>query len=317
MYQDLKQHFWGSGMKKDVARYVGKCLTCQQVKIEHQRASGLLQPLDILVWKWDDISMDFICDLPKTVKRHDAIWVVIDRFTKSAHFLPIRMDYSVSKLSELFQQEIVRLHGVPSSIVSDRDPRWQASICMAPFEMLYGRKCRAPVCWNETGEKLTEGPELVRVTNEKVAIAMNRLKEAQLRQKVYADKHRRPLEFVVGDKVFLKVSPWKGIRHFGLKGKLIPRYIGPFEILDRLWGYHYHPLHVVQYPFSEIRPDLSYVEEPDAIIEREERVTRKSSTPFVKVQWKNHSASEVTWELKETMQAEHPHLFANWCVSIP
>ncbi|XP_071718933.1 uncharacterized protein [Rutidosis leptorrhynchoides] len=124
MYQDLKQHFWWSGMKKDVARYFGKCLTCQQVKIKHQRASGLLQPLDIPVWKWDDISMDFVCGLPKTVKRHDAIWVVIDRLTKSAHFLPIRMDYSVSKLSELFQQEIVRLHGVPSSIVSDRDPRF-------------------------------------------------------------------------------------------------------------------------------------------------------------------------------------------------
>ncbi|XP_071700181.1 uncharacterized protein [Rutidosis leptorrhynchoides] len=408
MYQDLKQHFWWSGMKKDVARYVGKCLTCQQVKIEHQRASGLLQPLDIPVWKWDDISMDFVCGLPKTVKRHDATWVVIDRLTKSAHFLPIRMDYSVSKLSEIFQQEIVRLHGVPSSIVSDRDPRftsrfwkglhkawgtrlklstafhpqtdgqsertiqiledmlracaldwkgnwdeylclvefaynnsWQASICMAPFEMLYGRKCRAPVCWNETGEKLIEGPELVRVTNEKVAIATNRLKEAQLRQKVYADKHRRSLEFVVGDNVFLKVSPWKGIRRFGLKGKLSPRYIGPFEILDQvgevsyrlalppqlshvhnvfhvsqLRGYNYHPLHVVQYPFSEIRADLSYVEEPEAIIEREERVTRKSSTPFVKVQWKNHPASEATWELEETMRAEHPHLFANWCVSI-
>ncbi|XP_071698904.1 uncharacterized protein [Rutidosis leptorrhynchoides] len=210
---------------------------------------------------------------------------------------------------------------------------------MAPFEMLYGRKCRAPVCWNETSEKLIEGPELVRVTNEKVAIATNRLKEAQSIQKVYADKHRHPLEFVVGDKVFLKVSPWKGIRRFGLKGKLSPRYIGPFEILDRvgevsyrlalppqlshvhnvfhvsqLRGYNYHPLHVVQYPFSEIRADLSYVEEPEAIIE--ERVTRKSSTPFVKVQWKNHSASKATWELEETMRAEHPHLFANWCVSI-
>ncbi|XP_071688789.1 uncharacterized protein [Rutidosis leptorrhynchoides] len=369
MFQDLKQHFWWSGMKKDVARYVGKCLTHQQVKIEHQHASGLLQPLDIPVWKWDDISMDFVCGLPKTVKRHNVIWVVTDRLTKSAHFLPIRMDYSVSKLSELFQQEIVRLHGVPSSTVSDRDPRftsrfwkglhkawgtrlklstafhpqtdgqskrtiqisedmlrayaldwkgnwdeylclvefaynnsWQASICMAPFEMLYGRKCRAPVCWNETGEKLIEGPELVRVTNEKVAIATNRLKEAQLRQKVYADKHRRPLEFVVGDKVFLKVSPWKGIRRFGLKGKLSPRYIGPFEILDRVGEVSYR---------LALPPQLSHVHNPEAIIEREERVTRKSSTLFVKVQWKNHSTSEATWELEETMWAEHPHLFAN------
>ncbi|XP_071741250.1 uncharacterized protein [Rutidosis leptorrhynchoides] len=178
---------------------------------------------------------------------------------------------------------------------------------MAPFEMLYGRKCRAPVFWNEAGEKLIEGPELVRVTNEKVAIATNRLKEAQSRQKVYADKHRRSLEFVVGDKVFLKVSPWKGIRCFGLKGKLSPRYIGPFEILDRVGEVSYR---------LALPPQLSHVHNPEAIIECEERVTRKSSTPYVKVQWKNHSASEATWEFEETMRAEHPHLFADWCVSI-
>nr|GFC44637.1 transposon Ty3-I Gag-Pol polyprotein [Tanacetum cinerariifolium] len=90
------------------------------VKIEHQRASGLLQPLDIPVWKWDEISMDFVTGLPQTQRRHDAIWVVVDRLTKSVHFLPIRKDYSVGRLAEIFQQEIVRLH----AIVSDRDPRF-------------------------------------------------------------------------------------------------------------------------------------------------------------------------------------------------
>ncbi|GJT86534.1 retrotransposon protein, putative, ty3-gypsy subclass [Tanacetum coccineum] len=123
MYHDLKQHFWWSGMKRDVATFVSKCLTCQQVKIEHQRASGLLQPLEIPVWKWDEISMDFVTGLPRTQRKHDAIWVVVDRLTKSAHFLPIRKDYPVSKIAEMFQQEIVRLHGTPSAIVSDRDPR--------------------------------------------------------------------------------------------------------------------------------------------------------------------------------------------------
>nr|GFB50728.1 retrotransposon protein, putative, Ty3-gypsy subclass [Tanacetum cinerariifolium] len=122
MYHDLKQHFWWSGMKRDVATFVSRCLICQQVKIEHQRASGLLQPLDIPVWKWDKISMDFVTGLPRTQRRHNAIWVVVDRLTKSAHFLPIRKDYSVSKLAETFQQEIVRLHGTSSTIVSDRDP---------------------------------------------------------------------------------------------------------------------------------------------------------------------------------------------------
>nr|GFC82047.1 putative reverse transcriptase domain-containing protein [Tanacetum cinerariifolium] len=109
MYHDLKQHFWWSGMKRDVATFVSRCLIYQQVKIEHQRASGLLQPIDIPVWKWDEISMDFVTELPRTQRRHDAIWVVMDRLTKSAHFLPIRKDYSVSKLAETFQQEIVRL----------------------------------------------------------------------------------------------------------------------------------------------------------------------------------------------------------------
>nr|GFC62298.1 putative reverse transcriptase domain-containing protein [Tanacetum cinerariifolium] len=103
MYHDLKQYFWWSGMKRDVAKFVARCLIYQQVKIEHQRASGLL---------------------PQTQRRHDAIWVVVDRLTKSAHFLPIRKDYSVSRLAEIFQQEIVRLHGTPSAIVSDRDPHF-------------------------------------------------------------------------------------------------------------------------------------------------------------------------------------------------
>nr|GEZ23009.1 retrotransposon protein, putative, Ty3-gypsy subclass [Tanacetum cinerariifolium] len=103
MYHDLKQHFWWSGMKRDVATFVSRCLICQQVKIKHQRASGLFQPLDIPVWKWDEISMDFVIGLPRTQRRHDAIRVVVDRLTKSAHFLPIRKDYSVSKLAETFQ----------------------------------------------------------------------------------------------------------------------------------------------------------------------------------------------------------------------
>nr|GFD03818.1 retrotransposon protein, putative, Ty3-gypsy subclass [Tanacetum cinerariifolium] len=180
-----------------VAMYVSKCLICQQVKIEHQRASGLLQQLDISVWKWDEISMDFVTGLPRTQRRHVSIWVVVDRLTKSAHFLPIRKDYSVSRLVETFQQEIVRLHGTPSAIVSDRDPRfaWHASIKCAPFEMLYGRKCRAPICWDQVGERVIEGPEMIEVTNAKVAVAKEKLKEDRTHQKSYADKHRRSLEF--------------------------------------------------------------------------------------------------------------------------
>ncbi|GJU80994.1 putative nucleotidyltransferase, ribonuclease H [Tanacetum coccineum] len=381
MYHDLKQHFWWSGMKRDVATFVSKCLTCQQVKIEHQRASGLLQPLEIPVWKWDEISMDFVTGLPRTQRKHDAIWVVVDRLTKSAHFLPIRKDYPVSKLAEMFQQEIVRLHGTPSAIVSDRDPRftsrfwkglqkawgtrlkfstafhpetdgqsertiqtledmlrscalewagnwddyiclvefaynnsWHASIKCAPFEMLYGRKCRAPICWDQ------------------VAVAREKLKEAQTRQKSYADRHRRALEFQPGEHVFLKVSPTRRVRRFGIKGKLSPRFIGPFEILDRvgevsyrlalppqlshvhnvfhvslLRGYKYHPLHVVSYPFDQIREDLSYTEEPESILDRQDRVMRNKTIPFVKILWRNHPEREATWETEESIRTSYPH----------
>nr|GFA63835.1 putative nucleotidyltransferase, ribonuclease H [Tanacetum cinerariifolium] len=297
MYHDLKLYFWWSGMKRDVATFVSKCLICQQVKIEHQRASGL----------------------PQTQRRHDAIWVVVDRLTKSAHFLPIRKDYSVSRLAEIFQQEIVRLHGTPSAIVSHRDPRfascfwkglhkawgtrlkfstafhpqtdgqkfaynnsWHASIKCAPFEMLYGRKCRASICWDQVGECVIEGPEMIEVTNAKVAVAKEKLKEARTRQKSYADKHRRSLEFHLGDHVFLKVSPARGVRRFGIKGKLSPRFIGPFEILDR-------------------------VEEPEAILDRQDRVMRKKTIPFVKILWRNHPEREATWETEESIRTSYPH----------
>nr|GEY90365.1 putative reverse transcriptase domain-containing protein [Tanacetum cinerariifolium] len=164
------------------------------------------------------------------------------------------------------------------------------------------------------GERVIEGPEMIEVTNAKVAVAKEKLKEARTRQKSYADKHRRSLEFQPGDHVFLKVSPARGVRRFGIKGKLSPRFIGPFKILDRvgevsyrlalppqlahvhdvfhvslLRGYKYHPLHVISYPLDQIRTDLSYVEEPEAILDRQDRVMRRKTIPyhFIKDQVEN------------------------------
>nr|GFC67343.1 putative nucleotidyltransferase, ribonuclease H [Tanacetum cinerariifolium] len=117
---------------------------------------------------------------------------------------------------------------------SDRRSDWHASIKCAPFEMLYGRKCRAPICWDRVGERVIEGPEMIEVTNAKVAVAKEKLKEAPTRQKSYDDKHRRSLEFQPGDHVLLKVSPARRVRRFGIKGKLSPRFIGPFKILYRV-----------------------------------------------------------------------------------
>nr|GEV18469.1 retrotransposable element Tf2 [Tanacetum cinerariifolium] len=257
MYHDLKQHFWFSGMKRDVATFVSRCLICQQVKIEYQWASDLLQPLDIPVWKWNKISMDFVTGLPQTQRRHDAIWVVVNRLTKSAHFLPIRKDYSISKLAETFQQEIVRLQGTPSTIVSDRDPRFTSRFWKG-LQKAWGTRlkfstafhhqidgqtertiqtlkdmlrscalewtgnwddyiCLVEFAYNNSWhvrERVIEGPKMIEVTNEKVAVAKEKLKEARTRQKSYADKHRRSIEFQPGDRVFLKVSPARGVRRF-------------------------------------------------------------------------------------------------------
>ncbi|GJQ97665.1 putative reverse transcriptase domain-containing protein [Tanacetum coccineum] len=230
------------------------------VKVEHQRPSGLLQQPKIPEWKWDKITKDFITKLPKTESGHDTIWVIVDRLTKSAHFLAMQEDYSTERLARLYIDEIVTRHGVPVLIILDRDGRftsrfWQtlqkalgtrldmkfsynnsyhSSIRCAPFEALYGRKCRSPVLWPEIRESSLIGPELVHETTDKVVLIKEKLKAARDRQKSYADNRRKPLEFKVGDQVLLKVSPWKGVMRFRKKGKLAPRYVGPFEILERI-----------------------------------------------------------------------------------
>ncbi|KAL0282093.1 UNVERIFIED_CONTAM: Transposon Ty3-I Gag-Pol polyprotein [Sesamum angustifolium] len=124
MYRDLRPYYWWPRMKKDVEEFVARCLTCQQVKAEHQAPAGKLHPLSIPKWKWEKITMDFIVGLPRTFRKHDAIWVVVNRLTKSAHISPIRQNDSLDKLAELYVSEIVRLHGIHTSIVSDRDHRF-------------------------------------------------------------------------------------------------------------------------------------------------------------------------------------------------
>ncbi|KAA0058399.1 pol protein [Cucumis melo var. makuwa] len=124
MYQDLKRVYWWRNMKREVAEFVSKCLVCQQVKAPRQKPAGLLQPLSIPEWKWENVSMDFITGLPRTLRGFTVVWVVVDRLTKSAHFVPGKSTYTASKWAQLYMSEIVRLHGVPVSIVSDRDARF-------------------------------------------------------------------------------------------------------------------------------------------------------------------------------------------------
>ena len=124
MYQDLRRQYYWSRMKRHVGDFVRRCLICQQVKAEHQKPAGLFQPLEVVEWKWEHVTMDFVTHLPWTQQRHDAIWVIVDRLTKSAHFLVMRMTFALERFYRLYIQEIVRLHGVPVSIVWDREPRF-------------------------------------------------------------------------------------------------------------------------------------------------------------------------------------------------
>jgi len=399
MYQDLKQHFWWTRMKREIAKYVSECDTCQRVKASHLKAAGTLQPLAVPSWKWEDISMDFIVGLPPTLQRYDSIWVIVDRLTKTAHFLPVKTDYHVKKYAEIYIERIVSWHGVPKTIVSDRDPKflarfweqlheslgtklirssayhpqidgqtervnqvvedmlracvihfdkswdkclplaefsynnsYQASLKMAPFKALYGRRCRTPLSWSQTGERMIYGPDLVAEAEEKVKVIQANLKAAQSRQKSYFDKRRKPLQFCVGDQVYLRVSPTKGVQRFGVKGKLAPRYVGPYEITevcgpvayriklpDKLAAVHdvFHvsqlkrcvrvpELEIVDQTEAWLEPDLSLVEYPEKILDRKERGTRRKVIKMYKIQWSHHTEEEATWETEEYLNRKFP-----------
>nr|GEY72323.1 putative reverse transcriptase domain-containing protein [Tanacetum cinerariifolium] len=232
--------------------------------MEH-RSDGTLYYLD-LIWVPlrgdEEIAIDFVTKLPRTSSEHDIIWVIVDQLTKSAYFLPMREDYKMDRLAILYLNEIVARHCVPFLIISDRDSRftsrayvldfkgswdvhlllvefsynnsYHSSVRCAPFEALYGRKCCSPIMWLEVGEGQLIGPELVQETTEKISQIRDRLKAARDRQKSYADKRRKPLEFSVGDCVLLKVSHWKGVVRFGKKGKLAPRFVRPFDIIEKV-----------------------------------------------------------------------------------
>ncbi|GKD49626.1 putative reverse transcriptase domain-containing protein [Tanacetum coccineum] len=374
MYQDMKKLYWWPNMKADIATYVSKCLTCLKVKAEHQKPSGLLVQPEIPQWKWDNITMDFITKLPKTSSGYDTIWVIVDRLTKSAHFLPMRENDPMERLTRLYMKEVVTRHGIPVSIICDRDGRftsnfWRSfqkalgtrldmstayhpqtdgqsertiqtledmlracvidfgngwdrhlpliefsynnsyhtSIKAAPFEALYGRKCRSPVCWAEVRDVQLTGPEIIHETTEKIIQIKSRIQAARDRQKSYADVRRKALEFQVCDKVMLKVSPWKGVIRFGKRGKLNPMYIGPFKVLAKKCLSD-EPLAI---PLDNIHIDdkLHFVEEPIEIMDREVKRLKQSRIPIIKVRWNSRRGPEFTWEREDQFRQKYLHLF--------
>ena len=211
---------------------------------------------------------------------------------------------------------------------------FQSSIGMAPYEALYGRKCRTPLCWTELSEKKVIGSDLIQEIEENVKMIREILKVANDRRKSYADMKIRDIGYEIGEKVFLKVSSWKKVMRFGKKGKLSPRFIGPYEVIEKvgpvayrlalppelekihnvfhvsmLRRYRSDPSHVVSSETIELRPDLTYEEEPVEILAREIKELRNKKILLVKVLWRNHKTEEATWESEETMRQQYPQLF--------
>ncbi|GJZ72248.1 putative reverse transcriptase domain-containing protein [Tanacetum coccineum] len=231
MYQDLKKLYWWPNMKAEIATYVSKCLTCAKVKAEYQKPSGLLVQPVIPVWKWENITMDFVTKLPKTTSGQDTIWVIVDRLTKSAHFLPMKETDSMEKLTRQYLKEVVSRHGVPVSIISDRDSKFTSHFWKSLNEAL-GTQLDMSTAYHPQTDGQSE--RTIQTLEDMLLHIKMRIQAARDRQKSYADRRCKPLEFEVGDKVMLKVSSWKRVLHFGKRGKLNPRYIVPFKILDKV-----------------------------------------------------------------------------------
>ncbi|KAL5547871.1 hypothetical protein UlMin_003102 [Ulmus minor] len=296
------------------------------------------------------ISKDGVAVDPSKVEAVEN-WKPPTNASKSSHFLPVRTTYTLDQLADLYVREIVRLHGVPVSIISDRDGRFTASFWKSLHRSL-GTKLKfstafhpqtdgqtertnqilediSPVHWHESGEHKLMDLDFVSTTTDAIEKIQKRMRAAQSRQKSYADKRRRPLEFNEGDHVFLKIAPMKGVMRFGRKGKLSPRFIGPFEILKRVGKVAYQlaltpslsavhnvfhvsmlkkyvsdPSHVLEEAPVEIDEKLSYEERPVRILDRKAKELRNKTVALVKVLWRNHAVEEATWEREDEMQSK-------------
>ncbi|GJR71305.1 putative reverse transcriptase domain-containing protein [Tanacetum coccineum] len=249
----------------------------------------------------------------KPLRVRALVMTIVYRLTKSAHFLPAKENDSMEKLTRQYLKEVVSRHGVPISIIPDRDGSYHTSIKAAPFEALYGRKFRSPICWAEVGDAQLTRQEIIRETTEKIIQIKHRLQASRDRQKCYADKRRKPLEF-----------------------QMNPRYIGPFKILAKVGTVAYRlelpeklsrvhsTFHVsnlkkclsdepLVIPLDEIHIDekLNFIEEPVEIMDCEVKRLKQSYIPIMMVCWNSRRGPEYTWEREDQMQKKYPHLFAN------
>ncbi|GJS49627.1 putative reverse transcriptase domain-containing protein [Tanacetum coccineum] len=305
--------------------------------------------------------MDFVTKLPKTATSQDTIWVIVNHLTKSAHFLPMREDDTLEKLTRQYLKEVVSKHRVPVSIISDRDGKFTSHFWKSLNKALGTRldmitayhpetdcqsertiqtledMLRACVLnFGKVGDSQLTGLEIIHETTEKIVQIKSRIQAARDCQKSYADVRRKPLEFQVGDKVMLKVSPWKRVIRFGKRGKLNPRYIGPFKIIAKVGTIAYRlelpeklnrvhsTFHVSNLkkcladepfaiPLDEIQIDekLHFIEEPVEIMDHEVKRLKQSHISIVNVRWNSRRGHGFTQEREDQMQKKYPHLFTN------
>ncbi|GJU96716.1 putative reverse transcriptase domain-containing protein [Tanacetum coccineum] len=330
MYQDMKKLYWWLNMKADIATYVSKCLTCAKVKAEHQRSSGLLVQPEIPQWKWDNITMDFVTKLPKSSQGYDTISVIVDQLTKYAIFVPMRETDPMEKLERMYLKEVVTRHGVPVSIICDRDPRFASNLWRSLQKALGTNldmstayhpqtdgqsertiqtledMLRACVIdfgkgWDEVGEVQLTGLEIVQEMTEKIIQIKQRMQAARDRQKSYANLKRKPMEFQVlervGDIAYKLELP-----------KELSRVYNTFHVSNLKKCYADEPL-VVLLDGLHIDDKLHVIEEPVKIIDLEVKRLRQIRVPIVKVRWNSKRGPEFTWEHEDQFRKKYPHLF--------
>ncbi|GJS97367.1 putative reverse transcriptase domain-containing protein [Tanacetum coccineum] len=338
MYQDMKKAILVAQHERYIATYE-QCLTCAKVKAEHQRPSGLLRVVTSI-----GIPVSIICDRdPRFASNfwrslQNALGTNLDMSTAYHPQTDGQSERTIQTLEDMLRACAIDfgkgwVNHLPLVEFSYNNS-YHASIKAAPFEALYGRKCRSPVCWTEVGEAQILGPELIQETTEKIIQIKQRMQAARDRQKSYADLKRKPMEFQVGDKVMLKVSPWKGVVRFGKRGKLNPRYVGPFKVIERVGEVAYklelpeelsrvhNTFHVsnlkkchadepLAVPLDGLHLDdkLHFVEEPVEIVGREVKRLKRSRIPLVKVRWNSKRGPEFTWEREDQFKKKYPHLF--------
>ncbi|GJS91056.1 putative reverse transcriptase domain-containing protein [Tanacetum coccineum] len=345
----MKKLYWWPNMKANIATYVSKCLTCAKVKAEHKRPSGLLVQPDIPEWKWDNITMDFVTKLPKSSQGYDTIWVIVDRLTKSAIFIPMKETDPLEKLARMYLKEVVTRHGIPKALGTslDMSTAYHPQTDGQSERTIQTLEDMLRACVIDFGNGWVKHLPLVEFSYNnsyqasikaapfEALYVKQRMQAARDRQKSYADLKRKPMEFEVGDKVMLKVSPWKGVVRFGKRGKLNPRFVGPFKVIKRVGDVAYklelpeelsrvhNTFHVsnlkkchadepLAVPLDGLHFDdkLQFVEEPIEITDREVKRLKRSRIPLVKVRWNSKRGPEFTWEREDQFRKKYPHLFS-------